>query len=145
MDAERDGRLRRRQRWLRVTLLAGLCVFCAGVVSRRLLEEIGSRTFTATLIAIEVVAASIVITSLVANWRTQRRIRAGRQGERWPLGEPYQVTFQHRGHESRHAGEVHAGTEDVTLLTQVGSPVTLAYAEVTAIRVRRTGIEIETE
>jgi hypothetical protein len=144
MDAERDERLRRRQRWLRFTTIAGIGVALGSHASRRWGMEIGGPTLVAFLIAIEVMAGVFVIASLIANRRMQRRIRAGRQGERWPLGEPYRVTFQHRGRGDRTHGELHVGPEDLTLLVEFGERTTVALADVTVVRVRATGIDVET-
>jgi hypothetical protein len=144
MDAKREERLRSRQRWLRVTPIAGIAVLAGSKIARHWALEIGGPPLVASLIAIEVLAAGIVIAALIANWRTRRRINEGREGDRWPLGEPYLVGFEHRGRGDRTHGELHVGPEDLTLLTHLGRRTTVTLADVTAVRVRATGIDVET-
>lgn len=144
MDAEREQRLKRRQRWLRVTAIAGIAAVAGSHLSHRWAARLGGETAAAVLIAIEVLAAAVVSISLIANWRTRRRILAGRQGDRWPLGEPYNVTFEHRGRGNRTQGELHVGTDDLTLLARLGDGTTVALADVTAVRVRASAIDVET-
>jgi hypothetical protein len=143
MDADREERLRRRARWLRLTGVAGPALAVAGHLLNSRLWHVGEPAYLLIVLPLTVLAACVGIAALIAARRTQRRILDGRQGERWPLGEPYRLQWQAAGSNRRHGGELHVGEEDLSFLPVAGgSPLTIYVVDVTSVRVRRAGIDV---
>jgi hypothetical protein len=144
MDADREERLRRRARWLRITAIAGpaLAILAQFLTHPVMRESVPVSEFV--LMLFMPAALTIGIAALIAARRTRRRIEESRQGERWPLGEPYGLAFQHKGRGNRSHGELHVGPDDLTLLVQFGDPVSVPLTDVATIRVRASAIDVET-
>src|SRR5262245_925164 len=109
MDAEREERLRRRARWLRLTGIAGPALAVVGNVLTHRVWRIDDTVRVLIVIPLTVVVIGVGVASLLAARRTRRRILEGRQGDRWPLGEPYRLAWQPGGSKHRSAGELDIG------------------------------------
>ena len=143
MDAEREAWLRRRARWLRLTGIAGPALALAAHLLSNRLWQIGGLAYALIVLPLTVLAVSVGIAALIAERRTRRRIRDGRQGDRWPLGEAYRLAWESAEAKQRRAAELHIGEEDLSLLpVGEGGPLTIYLVDVKSVRVRRAGIDV---
>lgn len=138
MDADREERLKRRARWRNATAVAGVVMAVAGHLMR-------DSALLPYFMPLALIAIAVSIVSLVRDRRLKQRIRDGHEGERWPLGEPYQLQYEYRGTGARRAGELDVGEDDLSILVNFQEAVAIEFADVRRVRVRRTSIDLETE
>jgi hypothetical protein len=142
MDAERDERLRRRARWLQLTGIAGPALAVAGHALNNRVLQVSPQVYLLIFIPLTALVVGAGIVALIAARRTRRRILEGRQGDRWPLGEPYRLEYQPAGG-TRRGAELDIGTEDLSLIpVKGGDLLRIDFADVTSVRVRRSGIDV---